>query len=85
MPMPPVLLDTGTRHERHYACRGGGCTRPYILAEAVEAAVWAHLVWLNEAVAAGVATDKRRAMVRSLLRAVRVGDDIGDMGYEWRD
>jgi hypothetical protein len=83
--MVPVLVDTGNGYERHYACQSGQCIRPFMLAEAIEAAAWTHFALLNEAMAEGVAPDKRRAVMRPILRRVRLGDDINELWYEWND
>jgi hypothetical protein len=84
-PMVPVLVDTGVIHERHYGCQGGQCPRPYILAEAVEAAVWARFTELNRAFAETVLPNKRRAAIRPVLRNVWLGKSLGELRYEWHD
>jgi hypothetical protein len=78
----PVRLPVGVRQ---YVCPSTLCLRPYLPAEMLEASVWEHFASLNRAVADAIAPDKRRELLRTILRWVGIGDDIDDISYVWHD
>lgn len=71
--------------QRFYGCPGVSCPRPWVPAGPTEEQVWARFAALNEDAARRIPAEGRQEALAAVLVRVVVGEQVGDLAYDWRD
>jgi hypothetical protein len=80
--LEPAPISPG---KRFYGCRSIHCPRPVVPAELLETLVWQAFRYLFVEPGVELSDDEQRQALAHSLEQVTVGEDLGDIRYQWRD